>query len=667
MGLVGYGVQFIVLVCLSALRLVTSCLRVVLFVAYTLLPFILLSVGLSLMQERWNESVAVLTDVFNGPLSSTVRSLVLTPILILDSVASATLPVYNFLVFAFVQMPVEILKFLLFKSDGPQHFMLALRALAAAAPELIRGGRAFVSANGMDACSSTYCIPNASCVRLADNVIAQACFDPQQRELDLLPALVHVQQAAAHGVMSLGASCQSAALILNVTLFPLTDPIAWFALDRAVNALLSGLVVAPLIAVQRCSIAGGFMARPAMCTPDLGHAWGLAATAMLSLGDALTHWTDALYLIVFEGDTIEKACTNANDYEDGLWADPAVRRLFGSNATALVRLSPQAFALTDGVSIVYVYESPMVKAYIPFAWPFPINTGYGVASVWLPSGVDAGDGGVGLFGCECTDTTTTTTTTTALSVRCATVTRSGSVYITPVEFSLGAEAQLLTCDRVRINVQSLRWSRRRAAVVHLGGGGGAPPPACASGVGAGCLAADAAVWLMPVCGTGESSQKALACFSEKSFTRGICFPYCMGLRMQHEGLVRPVMMRGAAEWTGGVIIASRDCVPITTTTTTTSGSGGGAEEGGGGGRTVCTVAADATGSKLPQVASTTTTTGGVISTPKCVWSSTCTTVFPNKTIFDGYSMGSVLPSSFSSASAQTASSSSSGGGGSSGS
>ena len=32
-------------------------------------------------------------------------------------------------------------------------------------------------------------------------------------------------------------------------------------------------------------------------------------------------------------------------------------------------------------------------------------------------------------------------------------------YVVPAVFDLAAEAQLLTCSRVRINVESLRWQR----------------------------------------------------------------------------------------------------------------------------------------------------------------------------------------------------------------
>jgi hypothetical protein len=644
LGVLGYAAQFVALVVLSGVRLVVSAFRVALFVVYASLPLLVLSFVLALIQERWNDSVAVLTDVFDDTLSATLRTVLLTPLTVLDTIGSMVLPVYNLSVFAFVQMPLQVFMWLL-RGAGATHLLLAMRELAAAAPELVRHGSAFIEANAA-LCQTSYCVNDTNvytgqsattCLTMARGVVAQACLDPVRREFNLVPALAHLQQAASHGLLSLGASCDALALVLNVTLFPLTDPTLWYAVDRGINALLSAVVVAPVTAARRCAIAGGFLARPAMCTPDLGHAWDLAAAATLHLGDALTHWIDGLYLVIFDGETIQSACATGNDYA-GLWNDRATRRLFGSNATALVRLTTTAFALTDGLSAVYVYENPLIKGYVPGAWPFRIDTMYGVARALLPSGVDASDGGVGLFGCACADVAAPSggLSDTMLELRCATITRHGDVHVTPVAFSLGAQTQLLTCDRARIHVQSVRWPRRRAAVAQLLGSGSVPQ--CTSSSNA-CLAADVAIWLTPVCGA-QDGVKALACLPEKSFTRGICFPYCLALRMRHEGFVRPIAMRGAAEWTDGVIMAARDCVPSATAAASSTAADDKSTV-----RSVCTIAADASGSGLPQTSKSAVASllSLADSTAACPFAAACTTVFPDKTVFDTYSGNSTLP------------------------
>jgi hypothetical protein len=639
LGLVGYAVQFLTLLCMAGLRLAIAAFNVGLAVAYAMLPLLVLSCVLALMHERWNESMAVLLGAFNGPLSTVLRAALLTPITILDTIGTHALPAWNLLIYV-LKMPLELLYWLL-HGDGVLHLMQAFRALGAAVPLLAQSGGAFIEANGGGACPSSYCDNSSSsgtaaCLRLQGDVVAQACFDPARHEMDFMPAFAHVQQAAAHALLSLGASCDTLALLLNVTLFPLTDPTLWLAVDRGLNAVLSALVVAPLTAAKRCSmVPGGFVARPAMCTPDLGPAWGLAAVAGLRLGDALTHWSDGLYLALFEETTIQEACaasTNDGATYGGLWEDPTARLLFGANATALVRLTPTALALTDGRSVVYVYESPFLIAYAPNAWPFPIDPRHGVARAWLPSasGADASEGGVGLFGCACDAHPEAG----GVQLRCASVSRSGTVRIVPVDFSLGAQAQLLTCDRVRLSVQSVRWPRRRAAVVHLGAA--ATPPRCDADEDGSCLAADVAVWLIPVCGAQDGVQ-ALACLPERRFTRGICFPYCMALRLQHEGFGRPLAMRGASEWTDGVLMTGRDCVPSASAASAAATTTAAAAAGDNSVRSVCTIAADAAGQTLPQTAA------APADAARCVWSATCTTMFANKSALGAYAPSSTVP------------------------
>ena len=61
----------------------------------------------------------------------------------------------------------------------------------------------------------------------------------------------------------------------------------------------------------------------------------------------------------------------------------------------------------------------------------------------------------------------------------------------------------LRCERVRVLVQSIRWPSQRVSVGALGGG----RSCVASGT---CLAADAAVYVIPVC--GGNGANVLACF-----------------------------------------------------------------------------------------------------------------------------------------------------------
>lgn len=368
LGVVGFAFQFLALIVTSTIRLVAFGVRTVLVVAYMLLPLVVLSCLLAVLQQNWSAGMALLTDAFGSQsaLSSTLKAAVLLPLTILDGLGAYVLPIYNLVVFVFVQSPLQVLLWL-FRGAGASHFLSALGELRAAAPALALSVGRFVQNNGVAPCPRTYCSAVSSsspaCLRMGRSVLAQACLDPSRRELDLMPAFIHTQQAVAHTVLGLGGSCTAVALFMNMTLFPLTDPSLWFALDRGINSVLALTVGAGTATTQRCELAGGFTARPAMCFPDFGHGWAVGAQAARAFGDALTHWVDALYLQLFNSKSIEAACMEGRNYP-GIWSDPRVRTLFGSNATALVRLAADVFALTDGVGVVYVQVSSAPSCFL---------------------------------------------------------------------------------------------------------------------------------------------------------------------------------------------------------------------------------------------------------------------------------------------------------------
>ena len=327
-------------------------------------------------------------------------------------------------------------------------------------------------------------------------------------------------------------------------------------------------------------------------------------------------------------ETIGQACAAASNYTALLMNDPITLGLFGSNATALVRMldanansKGAVFALTDGESVVYVQENPLVKLYAPRIWPFAVNPRFGIARMWLPAQNDAA-----LFGCACEDVATPTSSTakqyspTMVRLTCAAVVGTNpakvAAYTVPIEFDAPYEPQWLgTCDRVRVNVQSLRWQVPRAVAQLVGGGGGGNLPTTTTG--------DAAVWLTPVCGAQNGIQ-GLACLSDHIFLLGNCYPYCLAVHLQSDGLDRPLRARGASEWTSGVLLAARDCSSSSTTTSSTSSS------------TVCTVSADASGAPLPQQGAATPT--------QCAYASTCTSFITNRTRFAQYAPNASLGS-----------------------
>ena len=607
LGLVAAAVNFVYAVLMSLARLASAAVRALCTVAYALLPLVMLAMVLVLMQSRWADAMSALTTAFNGPIGSTLRWALLAPLTLLDLLGRYVLPAWNLGVLLFVHMPVRFVGWLL-SGSGAIQLVYALRALSYAPPAFMHSASLFVAANARLDCPATLLCDTSNCTQLAPAIAAQACLDPRGRELDCVPAARFVQQAAVHVVASLGGSCGALALLFNVTLYPLTDAALWYAGDRALNAVLAAAVVAPSSAAVRCALAGGIHARPAMCTPDFAPAFALAAEAALQLGSALTHWLDALYL------WLRALLLPSSQPAVATWPWQQAAWAFGHNATVLVRMSAAASALTDGVGVLWIASGWTLVA---DAWPIPVDPRFGIASVRVSAAM------YGLMGCACSDA--------PFALQCAVITpasdngSSTTAWVLPAEFSLDAETQRLTCARVRINVESLRWPQARIAVQTL---------AASTQASAGQLvAADAAIYVTPVCGAQDGAL-ALACLSENVYTHGVCFPYCLGLRFANG--FRPLLVRGAAEWTNGVVLASTDCspaasssssssTPSSTTTMTTT-------------QTVCRVASDVIlggggeGGSLQGDADT------------CSYAATCVSALADKAAHAGYTTATALPS-----------------------
>ena len=613
-GLIGAGVNFAYMVLASLARLAAAAVRALITVCYVLLPLLMVALLLAIAQERWADAMHLLTSAFNGSIGSAMRWLLLAPLTVLDVAGRYVLPAWNLGVLLFVHMPVRFLSWML-SGSGAIQLVYALRTLAEAPPAFMHSASLFVSANAQTACAP-------------EDFAAQACLSPQLRELDTVPAARLLQKASMHVVASLSGSCGVLALLLNATLYPVTDASLWYAADRLVNAVLAAVVVAPSTTGLRCALAGGMRVRPAMCTPDFAPAFALGADAALLLGQTLTQWIAAVYIWL----QAQLTGTSPLDASSSLMMMPWQQGghaaegflFFGHNATALVRLSEQAVALTDGYSVLWVSTAPRVSwSLAADAWPIPIDVSFGVARVRIGAAM------YGLMGCMCSDNDGGA----LLQIQCAIVPFSGggggssdnqtsAAWVLPAEFSLAAEAQLLTCDRVRVNVQSLRWPQARIAVQRLA------PSLQGQSSSTSLITADAAVYVTPICGA-QDGRHALACLPEASYTHGICFPYCLGLRFANG--FRPLQLRGAAEWTQGVVLAGSDCSPPAAVMTGASAADG-AEVAS---TTVCRVAADvaAPPSSLSALASSPTTTtadGG------CGFAATCVSAIVDKATHPGY-------------------------------
>jgi hypothetical protein len=68
-----------------------------------------------------------------------------------------------------------------------------------------------------------------------------------------------------------------------------------------------------------------------------------------------------------------------------------------------------------------------------------------------------------------------------------------------------------------------------------------------------CLTIDAAIWVMPLCGSGIIPEVCL-----ETFTKASCYPYCLGVR-QTGSYNSIVTLYNARDWLDRVHIFNRDC------------------------------------------------------------------------------------------------------------
>jgi len=514
-SLYGHALSFLVTILNAALNLVIVAFRAVLFLVYILLPIVVVALLLIIVNERWADFLVFIIDTFNTSVGTTLRTIILFPLQILDIITSNVVPIFNLLVYIIIQAPLQII-FWIAQGQGKTHFISFLQNFAASFPIMAEKLSLFIS-NHTAECTNIYAASNVlvltensklctnisgpgaltcSYVSVADQ--AEACFDKQNKEIDLYSGLVSMQQAFGHGIMTVCSSCDAIALIANVTLFPLIDPFAWRALDRITNSIMGAFISAPMTAIQRCKLAGGLAQRPSMCTPDFGPPFDFMAEASMLIGKSITNWLDVLYLFIFDtkSGSLSQACNIDLDFTDA-FNDEVKSRILGSNATVLVRMTPSTFALTDGFSAIYVeHDGPIRKSYSPQSWPIPVNPKYGIARTILPIGNNVKDDGVGLLGCVCNTVTLVNAeySSSSAQITCAITTKSGNSWILPVEWSLSTESQLLTCSRLRIVVQSLKKPHQRVLTSEI-----KTSKFAKTCEGRECLIGDVAVYVIPVC------------------------------------------------------------------------------------------------------------------------------------------------------------------------
>jgi hypothetical protein len=373
-GLIGRFVGLVVLVITSVGRLLVQLTATIGTVLYYLLPIVVISAILALMQFRWGSSMHALDTIVKGDMPI-IRAIILAPFALAAETGLYIAPIYNLVVYTLVHAPLDFLLWILSGAGGAQ-FAGGLLSILLACRDAAVALASFLEANPSE-CTSAFVAALGNCTSTADGVgtrctgptspayasAAFTCLDPGLRGIDLSSSSATARNGMESIVRALGGSDATLGLVLNMVAYPITDGNTWAAIESLANAVLGAVVSMPTSTVARCGLAfkqDPVSLRLAMCTPDFAPPMDALVSACRSVGMAINGWLNMLYVLIVYGD--HTPCPSSMDVS-AVFSDPVWNRIVGSNQTVLVRMTDTTFARTDGSSIEYISTASQVHLY----------------------------------------------------------------------------------------------------------------------------------------------------------------------------------------------------------------------------------------------------------------------------------------------------------------
>lgn len=374
------------------------------------------------------------------------------------------------------------------------------------------------------------------------------CFDAANRTLDLMTPMADARQAVSHLVVLTKDICGFVGPVMDAASFPFMDINFASAVHNLVNAVLYLLVSVSKVTFLRCTRHGG--EEPLMCTPDLEPVFVFLASGIRSMGFLLNNWLNVVY-VISQGVLGWSQISCAGELIPSTMDPGPVRAsIFGSNRTALVGLTGNLMAVTDGSIVAYEGKGHLRLA----SWQSLVNISHGVAAVTHGRASDAdvsrlssatSGTSTALFGCICTHDPDI-----GMQIQCSVLPYGGLLANetgrVPVFFQQGSTVQRsLRCSEVDIVVQSVRWPATRFSSPSGGGAfTGTGSVDCVTSRT--CNRVDATIWITPRAGCDSESA---ACD---------CFPYCMAARLAGSQTA-PIIFYSASQWRSKVFLLERDC------------------------------------------------------------------------------------------------------------
>jgi hypothetical protein len=168
---------------------------------------------------------------------------------------------------------------------------------------------------------------------------------------------------------------------VDLIVFPLMDLSLAEAVHNLGNAVVQLAVVVPRTTVVRCALAQGDRFDVLMCSPDLAPVFHFLVAGLSALGQTVDNWANVAFMIVQTAVTGEPG-PQCDPVASGMLPDlVASDEVFRGARTAVVGLTDWLYAVTDGVTAVYMGHSDPGQAKMQ-AWPHPgMDVSLGVAAV----------------------------------------------------------------------------------------------------------------------------------------------------------------------------------------------------------------------------------------------------------------------------------------------
>ena len=528
----------------AAITLASQILNLIVQIVWILFPVLVIVLFLSILYSNYPYALRMIETSYNSFLadSGVIRS-IKRGVWVLKLVSELVLPIFNYLIDTLIRVFSSIVFFVLDDSGYEQDAYKIFGSLTLAVTEVGRGvttwGTMQVNCrfeNWQESLSDTDCLqPYKDC----SNKIQ--CLQYETRELNLVPALVHVKAAMQAWLVMTSKICPVLTPISQVLLYPLTSRELIDIVQAVINFVITLAWDVVDITQLRCRAVSKLGRSTTYCVPDLMPIFHRLERIIVRVGDLFDAWLENTNLYIFST-FMENVGVGRNNHDEKLLTESKIKDFFGSNEVKMIRMTSSLVAYTDGLQILYVPVSATSQSEIKVqSFSRRVSLKFGLAPVQftetiLDMDVD-GSYTTSLLGCSCEDNN-------GLEIKCSISRYSPSDELQDskdmdVLFDQPSSATTLRCDTARIFVEATRFPQVRNFATdqerkNVAESYRALAERCRIDP-SDCNDMDAMIYVVPICESSFSSTdvRTAPCIDNLNYHG--CYPYCAGVYYSNSG------------------------------------------------------------------------------------------------------------------------------------